>query len=149
MGIIAALLKGGDVEEVGLQWSRNVLLTTKDPSEIGSHAGYSRGCPLLLLISTNKDPGRSARGNSQTTRRALSRVLASVVCESPRAERPGSQGDNTRGYYGTVIWYSEERIYPALAGGWSVGRPTLSGWGPQGSPRLQILVSRSWTRQGV
>eukprot|EP00976_Prorocentrum_cordatum_P097066 1190846-Prorocentrum_minimum.AAC.1 len=24
---------------------------------------------------------------------------------------------------------------PALAGGWSVGRPTLSGWGHQGSPR--------------
>eukprot|EP00976_Prorocentrum_cordatum_P032099 652698-Prorocentrum_minimum.AAC.1 len=27
-------------------------------------------------------------------------------------------------------------VYPALAGGWSVGRPTLSGWGPQGFPWL-------------
>eukprot|EP00959_Pyramimonas_sp_CCMP1952_P233754 4885027-Pyramimonas_sp.AAC.1 len=27
-------------------------------------------------------------------------------------------------------------MFPALAGGWSVGRPTLSGLGPQGSMRL-------------
>eukprot|EP00959_Pyramimonas_sp_CCMP1952_P080233 1677063-Pyramimonas_sp.AAC.1 len=27
--------------------------------------------------------------------------------------------------------FTRPEMYPALAGGWSVGRPTLSGWGPQ------------------
>eukprot|EP00976_Prorocentrum_cordatum_P086833 1186661-Prorocentrum_minimum.AAC.2 len=37
---------------------------------------------------------------------------------------------------GMVPHLSQEENYPALTGGWSAILPTLSSWGPWGTPRL-------------
>eukprot|EP00959_Pyramimonas_sp_CCMP1952_P314912 6591591-Pyramimonas_sp.AAC.2 len=38
------------------------------------------------------------------------------------------------------IRQKKEELYPALAGGWSVSRPTLSGWGSRRGPRRGYSV---------